>query len=69
MVPSGNTVNGNESQHFMAESFVRLDMPLKYNIGLGLEYRLVNSERMYENYEDVSERDPEVRITTTWMLN
>ena len=63
------TVNGNESHHFMAESFVRLDLPLKYNIGLGLEYRLVNSERMYENYEDVSERDPEFRFTTTWMLN
>jgi hypothetical protein len=63
-----HTVNGNDSDHFVAESIVRLDLPLKYNVGLGLEYRLINSERMYQEYPDVSQRSPELRLTTTWLL-
>ena len=46
-----------------------MDVPVAYNIGLGLEYRLINSERTYRDYEDVSERIPELRLTTTWLLN
>ena len=64
-----HAINGNAADHFLAESVVRMDLPLAYNIGLGLEYRLINSERRYRDFEDVSERLPELRLTTTWMLN
>ncbi len=48
---------------------VRVDLPLRYNLGLGLEYRLITSDREYRDYPDVHERVPELRLTTTWMLN
>jgi hypothetical protein len=64
-----HAVNGNEADHYLTESIVRLDLPIRFNLGLGLEYRLINSERTYKQYDDVSERIPELRLTTTWMLN
>jgi hypothetical protein len=64
-----HAVNGNEADHFLTESVVRLDLPIRFNLGLGLEYRLINSERQYKNYPDVSARLPELRLTTTWLLN
>jgi len=64
-----HTVNGTDSDHFISESVVRMDLPVKYNIGLGLEYRLITAERRYADYEDVSRRSPEMRLTTTWLLN
>jgi hypothetical protein len=64
-----HAINGNAADHYLTESVVRMDLPLAYNIGLGLEYRLLDSERNYRDYEDVSERLPELRLTTTWMLN
>jgi hypothetical protein len=63
------TANGNDSEHFVSESVVRADLPLKFNIGLGLEYRLLTSERKYDDFPDVSQRNPELRLTTTWLLN
>jgi len=64
-----HAVNGNIADHYLGESVVRMEVPVAYNIGLGLEYRLINSERTYRDYEDVSERIPELRINTTWLLN
>ena len=61
--------NGNEADHFLTESVVRMDLPLRYNLGLGLEYRLITSDREYRDYPDVHERLPELRLTTTWLLN
>jgi len=62
-------VNGNDAHHSLTESYIRLDMPIRFNVGLGIEYRLMNSERNYADYPDVSERLPELRITSTWLLN
>jgi len=64
-----HAVNGNIADHYLGESVVRLDLPIRFNLGLGLEYRLINSERTYRDYADVSERIPELRVTTTWLLN
>ncbi len=66
-----HAVNGNDADHYLGESVVRLDMPIRFNLGLGIEYRLLQSERTYhaERLDNVSERIPELRLTTTWLLN
>ncbi|MEN8005882.1 MAG: DUF3943 domain-containing protein [Candidatus Krumholzibacteriota bacterium] len=66
-----HTVNGNDADHFLGESFVRMELPIRFNLGLGLEYRLINSRRNYhlEGLDDVNERIPELRLATTWLLN
>jgi hypothetical protein len=64
-----HAVNGNIADHHIGNSAIRLNLPIVYNLGLGLEYRLFHAERNYRDYPDVSERHPELRITTTWLLN
>jgi len=54
-----HAVNGNVADHFLTESVVRLDLPIRFNLGLGLEYRLINSDRQYRDFPDVKERLPE----------
>jgi hypothetical protein len=64
-----HAVNGNIADHYLGQSTIRMNIPIVLNLGLGLEYRLINSERTYRDYPDVSERIPELRVTTTWLLN
>ncbi len=66
-----HAVNGNDADHYLGESVIRMDVPVAYNIGLGVEYRLINSERTYhdDDLDNVNERIPELRLTTTWLLN
>jgi len=62
-------VNGNNADHFISMTRLKLGLPLYQNIGLGVEYNLVLSERKYELYEDVSTRNPQTRLYIAWALN
>jgi hypothetical protein len=64
-----HAVNGNEADHYLGESSLRINLPIRFNLGLGLEYLLTRNERTYKKYPDVHERIPELRLTTTWLLN
>ena len=44
-------------------------MPIRYNIGLGAEFLVVNAERKYRDYDDISVRNPQMKVYTSWALN
>ncbi len=64
-----HTVNGNESDHNISSTRLKLGLPLVYNVGLGLEYVLHLAERTYKNFDNVSVRNPQTRLYMTWDLN
>jgi hypothetical protein len=64
-----HSISGNRVDHHISRSTVRAAVPLKYNIRLGLEYRLELAERDYQDYEDVSVRNPQARVFLRWILN
>ncbi len=48
---------------------MRFTAPVKYNIGVMGEYVLNLSERQYQDYDDVSVRDPQVKVAFTWIMD
>ncbi len=64
-----HTVNGTDSDHYLGATRVALNVPITANIGGGVEYVLYTSEENYKDYENVSDRAPQLRIFTTMLLN
>jgi hypothetical protein len=64
-----HSISGNVVDHHLSRTRLSLDVPVKYNVGLGLEYRLTLAERRYRDYPDVSRRNPESRVFLRWILN
>jgi len=62
-------VNGDRANHLVAFTFARLDLQLRDFLGVGLEYDLYNAERRYEDFPDVSQRNPEIRAFLHWILD
>jgi hypothetical protein len=61
-----HSVNGNQADHFVNITRVKLDFKLKNNLGLGLEYLLYLTRRAYKEFPDVDARSPEIRGYVSW---
>ncbi len=64
-----HSISGNVADHHLFSTRLRLAVPLRYDIGLGAEFQVVNAERKYRDFEDVSARNPQMRVFTSWGLN
>ena len=64
-----HTISGNRSDHYISFTRLRFTAPVKYNIGVMGEYVLNLSERKYQDHDDVSVRDPQVKVALTWIMN
>jgi hypothetical protein len=64
-----HSISGNVADHHIMASYLRASLPVKYDLGLGLEFSVVNAERKYRDYEDVSQRNPQMKVYTMWGLN
>ena len=64
-----HSISGNKVDHHVSRTRARLSLPVKYNIGLGLEYRLDLSESDYQDFPDVSKRNPQSRVYLRWILD
>ncbi len=63
------TVNGTESTHEVAFTRARLDIPIRRQLGVGAEYYLYHTKGKYENFEDVTRTNPEVRGFFSWVID
>ncbi len=61
-------LNGDKANHYVNFTWVRLDIQLQQFFGLGLEYDLYLAERQYDDFPDVSQRNPEIRAFASWIL-
>ena len=64
-----HSISGNRSDHHISFTRLRFTAPVKYNVGVMGEYVLNLSERKYQDYDDVSVRDPQVKIALTWIMD
>jgi hypothetical protein len=64
-----HVINGNRADHYVSFTRFRFTAPIRYNIGLMGEYVLNLSERTYQDYDDVSVRDPNLKVAVTWLMD
>jgi hypothetical protein len=64
-----HSISGNRVDHHVSRTRARLSLPVVFNVGLGLEYRLDLSESDYKDYADVTKRNPQGRVYLRWILN
>lgn len=62
-----HSVSGNAADHHILVTRLRGAVPVRGSFGVGLEYVLINAERTYADYADVSARNPQSRVFVTWM--
>jgi hypothetical protein len=63
------SINGNDALHLNTVSRVRGGVPLRGFLSLDFEYLLFLSERRYREYDDVSTRNPEMRVFLSWRID
>jgi len=61
------SVNGDSADHYITYTYGRLDLPIQNFFGLGVEYNLYHAERKYDDFPDVIQRNPEVKLYMNWM--
>ncbi len=64
-----HSINGTDADHHLGATRIALNAPITANLGAGLEYVLYTSEKVYEDYEDTSDRAPQLRLFATMLLN
>jgi hypothetical protein len=64
-----HTINGNKSDHIVSFTNVALSVPIHRVVGAGVEYLLYLSDSEYEDFPDVSQRSPEVRLFFAYQMN
>jgi len=64
-----HSINGNVSDHIVAVTRVKMDIPVRGFFGLGIDYWLYNRESTYRDFEDVSRRFPEIRGYFSYAVN
>ncbi len=64
-----HAVNGNKANHLISFSRVKLNVPVADFVGVGAEYILYLADAFYEDYPDVTRRNPELRVYATWQLD
>jgi hypothetical protein len=65
---NGSTVNGSDAQHIVQLAGIRALLPVRGNFGLGLDafVFLRNSYYTFEDFEDITQRNPQIRIYGAW---
>jgi hypothetical protein len=63
-----HSVNGTRADHFARVTTVRIDIPIKDYIGVGLDYVLYEVESYYKDYDDVERRTPELKFYLAWFI-
>lgn len=58
-----HSINGTQSDHLLSVNRLRFQAPIYQNYGLALDYVLYLRESSYENFDDVSARSPEIRLS------
>lgn len=61
-------MNGNDGTHLVSLSTIRLDVPVVKTLAVGAEYQLYLSERKYDEFPDVSQRNPQFRLYMSWLM-
>lgn len=61
-----HSVSGNEADHHVLVTRLGAAVPVGARFGLGAEFVLRNAERRYVDFEDVSARNPQTRVFSTW---
>ena len=56
------SLNGTEARHYTNVTMLSGQVPIRGNLSLGAQYFLYLAERNYADYEDVSQRSPELRL-------
>jgi hypothetical protein len=64
-----HTINGNKAEHVVSFTDVGLNLPIHKVVGAGIEYFLYLSESSYQDFPDVSQRNPEVRLFLSYQMN
>jgi len=64
-----HSVNGNEADHYIDFTQLRLDAPIRGNLSLAAEYLLYIAERKYAAFPDVSARNPELKLFLSFSLD
>jgi hypothetical protein len=63
-----HSINGTVANHLISGSNVRLDLPLRRDVALGVDYFLYLEDSHYAEYPNVSHRVPELRTSLTFHL-
>ena len=63
-----HSVDGAKSDHHLGATRAALNVPITTTVAGGVEYVLFTSEKNYEDFEDVSQRAPQLRLYATMML-
>ncbi len=63
------SINGNKATHYVNFTGLYADVPLRGFLGLKFEYLLYLSESYYQDFPDVSDRSPELRVYFSWDTN
>jgi len=64
-----HAVNGNLANHLVSFSQAKINIPLTNFVGIGIEYLLFLADSTYEEYPNVSSRNPEMRLYATWQID
>lgn len=59
-------MNGTPADHLVAENRVTLGLPLRGPLGIGAEYSVYHAERHYDDFPDVSKRNPQLTTYLSW---
>lgn len=63
-----HTVNGTEADHHIGVTTAALTVPITKTWGTGIEYVLYTSEKIYKNFENTSDRAPQLRLYATLLI-
>ena len=64
-----HVMNGNNGNHLVSLSNIRLDVPTVKNIATSAEYILYLADRNYDDYANVYQRSPQFRLFFSWLLS
>ena len=64
-----HAISGNAADHHVISTYLRADVPVVANVGLGADFVLTLQESRYRDYDDVSRRNPQMRAFASFGLN
>ncbi len=64
-----HSINGTRADHYSSITSLKVDVPVKQWFGLGADYVLYASERIYKDYDDVNARHPELKFYVSWFVD
>lgn len=56
-----HSVNGNQTEHYISLTRIKLSVPVTRHLAVGTDYLLYLAEGRYDDYPDISRRNPQLR--------